>query len=237
VRAAALLGSFLGAILLAAAGVGPATGARAKAHPRVTLKVVVVGDGEVVSSRPAGIACPSQCRLRVRRGARVLLRAQPSSGWTFNRWLGGCGTSAACSTTVSRAKSVTALFTEAPPPPPPPPGSGHYTGTYRDGSYFNFDVGSNGTTISGIGFDFNGRCPTGGTSTGAIVAPGPYPLGSDGSVSIKDGFTDSNQTVVSFTIGGKVSADGSASGTLQVNLTFSDGVACASTGTWSAHVQ
>jgi hypothetical protein len=236
VRAAALLGSALGAILLAAAGVGPATGARATAHPRVTLEVVVVGDGEVVS-RPSGIACPSRCRLRVRRGTRVLLRATPSAGSQFKRWIGGCGTTAACSTTVSRAKSVTAVFSATPPPPPPPPESGHYAGTYTDGSFFNFDVGSNGTTISNIGFDFNGHCPSFGTAFGAINAPGPYPLGSDGSVTIKDGFTDSNQTVVGFTIGGKISSDGSASGTLQVNLTFSDGVACSSTGSWSAHVQ
>jgi hypothetical protein len=178
----------------------------------------------------------------VRRGARILLRASPSGGSKFRRWVGGCGTSAACSTTVSRAKTLKAVFAAStpPPPPPPPPGParpGHYEGGYADGSYFDFDVGASGDTVSGIAFDFNGHCAGGGTSYGTVVAPGPYPLGRDGSVAIRDGFTASNQTVVGFTIGGKLSPDGSAGGSLVVNLTFPDGNSCTSTGTWSAHVQ
>jgi hypothetical protein len=112
---------------------------------------------------------------------------------------------------------------------------GHYTGTYTDGTYFNFDVGSTGATIFNIAFDFNGHCPGYGTSYGHWTLPGPFGLQLDGSFSVNQRGTVSNGSAA-IAISGRVSPDGSASGSLRIDMAFSDGINCASSGTWSAHV-
>lgn len=117
---------------------------------------------------------------------------------------------------------------------PPTPRIGHYAGTYTDGTYFNFDVGSSGRSIGNFAFDFNGHCPGYGTSYGRTTIPGfmVLPVGGVFSATAK---TSSGDLAVA--LGGTVSSDGSASGSLRVDMYFSDGVTCTSSGTWSAHVQ
>ncbi|HEY7206926.1 MAG TPA: hypothetical protein VH416_01690 [Gaiellaceae bacterium] len=240
VRATTLIGTGVVAALFGLGCVGAAAGVESPAAKKVTLRVVVVGNGRVVS-RPAGIKCPGKCRLRVKRGTRVVLRETPAQGSQFSRWTGGCGAAASCTARMSRGRAVTATFKASPPPPPPPPAipgkPGHYVGTYTDGTHFNFDEDAAGTSVSHFDFDNNGHCGNGGTVSGGINASGPYPLQSDGTFSIDDGFTDPNQTKIAFKITGRISADGSAGGSLHVDVSFADGTACASDGTWSAHVQ
>ena len=239
-------GSAAAAVVLGLVAVAGATGATSAAPPKVTLSVAVVGDGHV-GSRPAGISCPTACKLRVRRGSSVVLTATPSDGSTFSRWVNGCGAARTCRTTVSASRVVTAVFKAKPapppaPPPPPPapaptPKPGHYAGTYTDGTRFSFDVDSAGALVSNISFDFNGECPDYGTSYGSLTEPGPFGLGADGSFTVNDSFSDSNQTKYTVAIAGTVTTAGSGSGTVQVGLAFSDGISCSSHGTWSATVQ
>jgi hypothetical protein len=121
---------------------------------------------------------------------------------------------------------------------PPPAMPGHHTGAYTDGPYFNFDVGSAETTISNIAFAFNGHCHSpkeGWTMWASGGIPGPFPLGPRGSFSANAEYTYSN-AVGTFAATWTVSANGSASGSLRVDVVFLDGVPCESTGTWSAHV-
>ena len=246
VLAQGIFGSALAAAVLGLAGVAVATGATAAALPKVTLSVAVVGDGHV-GSRPAGINCPTACKMRVKRGSTVVLSAAPSAGSSFSRWVNGCGTARTCRTTVSASRVVTAVFKTTPAPPAPAPAPppaptptakpGHYAGTYTDGTRFAFDVNSSGSLVGNISFDFNGECPGYGTSYGSGGEPGPYALQPDGSFSVSDTGTDTNQTKYAVAITGTVTSAGSASGTLRVDLGFSDGVSCTSHGTWSATVQ
>jgi Divergent InlB B-repeat domain len=88
-----------------------------------TLTVKVSGSGTVTSS-PAGINCPSACRMTVATGTKVTLTATPSAGYAFSKWTGSCaGTSKTCAVLMTTNKTVNAWFVvKSPPPPPPPPG-------------------------------------------------------------------------------------------------------------------
>jgi hypothetical protein len=241
-----VLGSAAVVAIVALAGVAEATGGTSAVPLKVTLGVTVVGQGKV-TSRPAGISCPTACKMRVSRGSSVVLTATPAAGSVFSRWVNGCAAARTCRTTVSASRVVGAVFKTKPsvapaptPPPPPPPAPaptakpGHYAGTYTDGSRFAFDVDSAGALISNISFDFNGECPGYGTSYGALTEPGPYGLAADGSFTVNDSFSDSNQTKYVLAITGTVTPAGTGSGTAQVGLAFSDGVTCSTHGTWTA---
>ena len=226
--------------ILALAGIlaAAAAGSSSAASPTVELKVSVGGDGTVVS-KPGGIRCPSACSARVRKGARVALTARPNGDATFSHWSAPCAGSARCTVVMSRARTLRAFFTTPKPPPPPPapppPRAGHYVGNYTDGTFFDFDVQD--TTILNFYFDYNGDCSNGGTSydTGTGV-DAQFPLQADGSFSgtATQAFSDS---AVDITVSGTVSAAGAASGSLSVDIRFSDGTSCTSKGTWTAQDQ
>jgi hypothetical protein len=208
----------------------------------VTLTVVTSGDGGVVS-KPAGIACPTACKLHVRKGTHVVLTATANDGSDFSHWSAPCGTSPSCKVTMSKSKSVHAFFkaqpvttTPAPPPPPAGPKAGHYVGTYTDGSFFNFDVV--GTSVTNVTFDFNGSCSDGGNlADSGVTIRGSFTIHSDGSFSGPITLTFSNASG-SADLAGTVGTTGSANGTLKISLSFNDGSAtCTSTGTWTAQDQ
>lgn len=208
--------------------------------PKVTLSIDVGGQGDgTVVSHPAGLSCPLQCKLRVRKGTRVVLTAKPSRG-SQTIWMNACGTSLTCTVTMTPSKTVTLVFKiPAPPPPPPPPAkAGRYAGTYSDGGAFTFDVDASGEKVYNLDFPDNGHCGGGYTLTGQGYAPGPNTINSDGSFSASDTHTFSDGTVQTTQVGGKVASDGGASGTANVSVTFgpgpSAGLSCTSTGTWSA---
>ena len=67
----------------------PAARRRFALPESVTLTVVVIGHGTVVSS-PKRISCATTCKARVAFGASVRLKAQPTSGWRFRGWTGAC---------------------------------------------------------------------------------------------------------------------------------------------------
>jgi List-Bact-rpt repeat protein len=236
---------------LVVAGVGVAAGGGSSAvMSKVTLTVRVSGDGAVVS-RPRGITCPSACKVRVLRGARVVLTATPGAGSVFSHWSAPCGTSKTCAVTMSTSKSARAFFktqptttTTTPPPPPPPPPpplakAGHYDGTYSDGSVFSFDV--QGSALTNLMFDFNGHCSDGGTLAGPPTQiNGLFPIQSDGSFSGHITLTYTNASG-SADVSGTLTTSGSGSGNLSVSITFTSGdasgLSCSSTGTWAAQNQ
>ncbi len=73
------------------------------------LSVSVVGDGSV-SSSPAGISCGADCSESYVKDTVVSLTATPATGFEFTGWSGACSGTAACSVTMSNAKTVTANF-------------------------------------------------------------------------------------------------------------------------------
>lgn len=197
----------------------------------VALTVAVSGGGRV-TSKPGAIHCKPVCKAHVRKGTKVVLVAIPSPGRELSHWSAPCGRSATCRVTMSRARVVHAFFEARPVLPPPAPQQGHYVGTYTDGTFFSFDLSKTG--VADVGFDFNGECSDGGTSSDSgITVAGPFAVGADGSFSGNGSVTFSNSTVTA-SLTGTVTTTGTASGTLKVGVDFSNGTTCTSTGTWTA---
>ena len=70
-----------------------------------------------------GIDCGTDCFDTVDQGATVVLTAAPAAGSRFAGWSGDCTGTGTCQVTMTRARSVTAVFTKvevAPPAPPAP---------------------------------------------------------------------------------------------------------------------
>jgi hypothetical protein len=231
-------------IAIAAAALGLA-GAAAGAGTKPTLLIAVSGSGTVVSS-PAGINCRPACKLHVPSGQKITLFASPDDGYEFSHWSAPCGTTYRCTVKMTGSRVVHAFFKvqpaapqpPPPPPPPPPPAKpGNYSGTYSDGTFFKVFVDSLGAHAVDVYFDFNGHCSNGGTSwdTG-FVMNGPFSVQSDGSFSGTATTTFSDSTVTA-SVNGKFTSSGSASGTLNIGIAFSDGTDCTSTGTWTAQDQ
>jgi hypothetical protein len=79
------------------------------------LAVAVTGNG-TVRSQPAGIDCGSTCNASFAASTSVTLSATPAAGQVFSGWGGACtGAGAACTVTMSQARSVSAVFAAAPP--------------------------------------------------------------------------------------------------------------------------
>lgn len=206
--------------------------------PKQTLTVAVSGAG-TVTSRPAGITCPPRCRLHARKGATIRLTASPKRGAAFSHWSKPCGTKRTCTLKLTAAKKVHAYFKArpaSPPPPPPPPAKpGDYTGTYSDGSVFDFTV--QGTTLTSLKFDFNGHCSDGSNlASNPLDINGTFPIGSDGSISGHIALTYPNASGTA-DFAGNLTSGGSGSGKLQVSVDFNGGPSCTSTGTWTAQDQ
>jgi uncharacterized repeat protein (TIGR02543 family) len=79
------------------------------------LRVSLTGTGSgSVTSKPAGISCPSDCTESYAAGTVVTLRAVARPGSMFGGWSGACtGTAVTCTVTMSDSRSVTARFSLA----------------------------------------------------------------------------------------------------------------------------
>jgi hypothetical protein len=78
------------------------------------------GQGSVTGS---GITCGTACMVDLDYQARVSLKADPSPGSTFVRWVGVCATSPTCLFSAGSATVIQARFEASPPATPlaPPP--------------------------------------------------------------------------------------------------------------------
>src|SRR4051812_7637175 len=98
----------------------PGSAAANRSARTVTLTVVVIGHGKVVSSSKR-ISCSTTCTSRVARGASVRLVGQPTSGYRFRGWTGACRLVArACVIKLRTAQRVKATFVRSAVPPPAP---------------------------------------------------------------------------------------------------------------------
>lgn len=76
------------------------------------LKVNLLGNGSgVVSSTPAGIACPSDCNEQFSPATIVTLTAVPNAGSVFSGWTGSCSGTGTCVLSMSTAHTANATFT------------------------------------------------------------------------------------------------------------------------------
>ena len=83
---------------------------------QVGLRVQVVrrgGAAGTVTSRPAGITCPSGCAEDFDQGAIIRLTARPKRGSRFAGWTGACRGTRACTVILDRARAVRATFRRA----------------------------------------------------------------------------------------------------------------------------
>jgi Divergent InlB B-repeat domain len=82
--------------------------------PTYDLGLTVSGTGSVALVA-AGVTdvCSSSCVKTYKSGTSVTLTATPGSGQAFGGWSGACSGTAACTTTMSAAKAVTATFVPA----------------------------------------------------------------------------------------------------------------------------
>lgn len=78
----------------------------------LTLGVIEQGDGGgTVTSAPAGVTCPATCAATFVSDSQVVLTASPGSDSLFTGWTGCDSVSgAACTVTMTNARSVTAIF-------------------------------------------------------------------------------------------------------------------------------
>jgi hypothetical protein len=137
-----------------------------------------------------------------------------------------------------------------PPPSPPPSPSpspavtpGHYEGKTADGESFRFDIAANGRSLTNLQTgQINETCdPPAYLSGGNLTAPGPYPVGLDGSFTISatlNGMVSGSPSTIKAAITGRISA-GAASGTYRVDTSFTaadgTGYNCSSGNqTWTA---
>ncbi len=89
--------------------------------PLARLDAATAGTGAgTVTSAPAGIWCPTDCRQGYSPGAVVRVQAAPAGGSTFAGWSGACSGTGACDLTMAGDRAVTATFTATGAPPPPP---------------------------------------------------------------------------------------------------------------------
>ena len=83
--------------------------------PRFTLEILKQGTGSgTVTSSPAGISCGSVCSAEFEEGKKVTLTATADEGSVFVRWFGmpgACTEDPVCTTTMAKARVVTAKFT------------------------------------------------------------------------------------------------------------------------------
>ena len=73
------------------------------------VDVTVQGPGRV-TSEPAGITCPTTCAADFALGSTVTLTATATGKGRFTGWSGACTGTAACTVTMTEARSVLASF-------------------------------------------------------------------------------------------------------------------------------
>src|SRR5579864_289235 len=74
-----------------------------------SVSVSIVGKGHV-TSRPAGISCPSRCIGSFAAGAVVRLRATPAKHYRFGGWRKRCTGVAPCAIRIEKSQIVSAVF-------------------------------------------------------------------------------------------------------------------------------
>jgi uncharacterized delta-60 repeat protein len=76
-----------------------------------TLALTKAGNGVgTVTSNPAGISCGAACAHTFKYGTVLTLSAAATPRSAFKGWSGACSGTAACTVTISAARSVTATF-------------------------------------------------------------------------------------------------------------------------------
>lgn len=107
---------FLVAVSLCALGAWGLAGAAAghQAKPKKTvLKVGRGGPGKklgTITSDPAGIDCGKTCKHTFDAGTKVTLTAGAGTGAVFKKWTGACKGNGACVVTLTKSRTVGALF-------------------------------------------------------------------------------------------------------------------------------
>jgi len=76
---------------------------------KYTVSLSIVGKGRV-TSRPAGISCPSRCRGSFVAGTVLRLRATPAKRYRFAGWRRHCSGRAPCTIRVKNDLGVSAVF-------------------------------------------------------------------------------------------------------------------------------
>jgi hypothetical protein len=121
------------------------------------------------------------------------------------------------------------------------PRSGHYAGTTSQGKPFGFDVATDLTSLSNVSTFVDISCqefPVSEQNLPLSMAPGyKIAIAPDWSFTDTDSYSDADGSIV-VVLGGKLSAPGSAAGTLRVDMALNTdmGVVHCSTGdvTWNA---
>jgi endoglucanase len=115
---AAAAGSVFAGWSGACSGTGPCTvtldadrAATARFEPaRQRLSLALNGSGRV-TSKPAGLDCRRDCQREFAYGTSVRLTPAADRGWRFLGWRGACaGAKAACTLSMTQARSTTAVF-------------------------------------------------------------------------------------------------------------------------------
>lgn len=98
------------------------------------------------------------------------------------------------------------------------PRSGHYTGSTAQWQFLAFDVGDGARTVSGLFFFADLTCdtPLGSVKGEKFEALGEAPVAPDGSFTIDARSATPYPFAIHFTVAGKLTAPGSASGTFRV---------------------
>jgi hypothetical protein len=146
--------------------------------------------------------------------------------------------------TLGRSAPVSVFWLEPPPTPPPPPAAvpGHYEGHTQDNEIFSFDVSADGLQITGLQTgQINQSCyPPDYYISAGNLRDWSGPVARDGTFTfVAEGPTtvDGEPAMSKVKITGRV-AEGTASGTVRVDLTWPHGgttYACTNGDqTWSA---
>jgi len=233
------------AVSLSVAGTGKAVVTTTKGK---TVSVVARAAMRAGDSLLIGVSRGRETRLR---GVAVCPRSPCTGRWVervaasdrFQAFLTrGSGTSFAA-LGKSRVVRVTWKAAPAPPAPAAPPATpGHYEGRSSFNEIFNFDVSADGNSVVKLQTgQINESCtPSAHISGGNLLAPGPYPVGADGSFSITASISITvNNTAGTrkITITGRF-AGATATGTIRTDTSFTldgTGYTCTSGDqTWSA---
>ena len=77
----------------------------------VVVQLAGSGTGSVSGE---GLSCPNACRISIKDGRTITLKATHANGSTFTRWSpAACGTKETCKVTVTRSLTITATFSPA----------------------------------------------------------------------------------------------------------------------------
>ena len=101
-------------LLEAACGGGGGGSSSAFANSGSTSQTLAINlsAGGTVTSVANAISCTADCSQSISTGDTVTLTANPSVGYIFSSWSGGCsGASATCTVNMAAAQTVTATFT------------------------------------------------------------------------------------------------------------------------------